>query len=170
MSAKPLLITGLPGMGKTTLGHYLQQQCGYRHFDRETFGDWPRWQRRLWNKHLDWFIWLMQLWYGRIVITWGFSPNLDLQIIQQLTANGCVLVWLDGDRDLAYKKYLQRGEDNRAAFFLQVFQLDRLKNTGLAAKHYNSFTETGEFKPLAQQAQEVIALADSEEVRGKIVS
>lgn len=160
MSSKFILITGVPGMGKTTLGHYLQQHHGFHHFDREAFATWPRWQRRLWNKHLFWFVTLMHWWYGKIVITWGFSPRFDLQVIQQLTALNASLIWLDGDRGLAYKNYLQRGGDNRAAFFVQVFQLDRLKNTGLAAKHYNSFTEAGEFKSLTQQAREVIELAD----------
>ena len=167
MSSKLILITGLPGMGKTTLGHYLQQHHGYHHFDREAFGSWPRWQRRLWNKHLQWFLWLMRWRYGKIVITWGFSPRFDLQVIQQLTALGCTLVWHDGDRDLAYKNYLRRGGDNRAAFFVQVFQLDRLKNSGLAAQHFNPFTEQGEFKSLDQQAQEIIELSAQPEVAHK---
>lgn len=158
MSAKFILLTGVPGMGKTTLDHYLAEHRGYYHFDREVFETWPRWQRRLWNKHLPWFVTLMRWWYRKVVITWGFSPSLDLQVVQQLTALGVTMVWLDGDRDLAYKNYLQRGGENRAAFFVQVFQLDRLKNTGLAALHYNPLTDTGRFKPVEQRADEVLAM------------
>jgi hypothetical protein len=70
-----LLITGIPGTGKTTIGNYLQTHKGYDHLDVEAPTG-PRLEEFL-SKHGD-----------KKVITGGFVPGASNSVIINLQRSG----------------------------------------------------------------------------------
>jgi hypothetical protein len=100
-----LLITGVPGMGKTTIGNYFQSHLGYEHLDAEEI---PR-------NSLEEFVSNLYIFAYKPgenkVITWGFQPgSAHDQIVQDLQCLGYRMVWFDGNREAAHRAYLARGD------------------------------------------------------------
>ena len=85
-----ILITGIPGTGKTTLGDHLAQQHSYVHMDMENDGTRERFRR-------DRSAFLTNL-PEKVVITWGFHPQHDVGDILFLKESGFQLVWFAGNR------------------------------------------------------------------------
>ncbi len=97
---KQIIICGIPGMGKTTIGRNLEKLKGYYHLDVEehintnhTFPD----LNNLPNK---------------TVLTFGFDPTNppSLRFISELIGNGCKMIWLDGNRQAARNAFIKRGD------------------------------------------------------------
>jgi gluconate kinase len=101
-----ILLTGIPGSGKTTSGRHLQSEHGFRHIEVETD---EKFHRDLHSKMMPDFE------DKDIVISFGFNPKNCIGDIEYLKTLGFSLVWLDGDRDIALKHYKERNEKNDPA-------------------------------------------------------
>jgi hypothetical protein len=89
-----ILITGIPGTGKTTIGDYLRDNHGFIHFDVEKE-----------KKLLDF--------EDNTVVSWGFQPNAQcIDLVKDLKLKDFKLIWFDGDRDFFRDVFIERESKN----------------------------------------------------------
>ena len=152
MTQRLLLVMGIPGTGKTSIGEYLEAVYGFLHVNREVhqpreFSDDPA--GFLANSKKD------------IVATWGFRPKEqeDIQGVQQLLTLGFRGVWLDGYRPWALKYFLQAKPEREWEFYLQMFNVE---TSGIIARlsvpKLNPFTPDGGFRSKQEIAVELLSL------------
>lgn len=96
-----LLISGIPGTGKSTFSRWLVSQHGYARCplaDRDEPGD-------------QFFDEIDTTLASRsdVVIDWGFPPS-RLEDVRHLVDRGVVNWWFDGDRAAALQSYLSLGK------------------------------------------------------------
>lgn len=100
-----LLVSGIPGTGKSTFSRWLVSQHGYLRCplaDQDEPGD-------HFFEQID-----ATLANGSdVVIDWGFPPPL-LEYVRRLVGGGVVNWWFDGDRDAALQSYLSLGKPRSA--------------------------------------------------------
>src|SRR4029077_6677540 len=87
-----VLISGIPGTGKSCFANWLHENHGFVHLDVDAQGQLPSTD------------WLLQ--QNRLVIDWGFpanEPRLStmIEIIQSWISVGVEHWWFDGDREAA---------------------------------------------------------------------
>src|SRR5690242_11082616 len=94
-----LLVTGIPGSGKTTIGDHLRDHHDYMHIDIEALiqslppgTSWATALVELEKRTSD---------RERVVLTWGFIPGQDEVIVRELQRVGYALIWFDGDCESA---------------------------------------------------------------------
>src|SRR6266542_508597 len=122
-----LLIGGVPGTGKTTLGGYLERSHGFHHVDVEELPNHPGvW--RSWRESPTEF--LARLAGERIVVTWGFMPVQDDPLIADLLRGGAVFVWFDGNRVAARRAFNARGDVPEYLLDVQLDRIDRADSVG----------------------------------------
>lgn len=136
-----ILIAGIPGTGKTTIGNYLEKHYGYHHLDVEdfirNFSHLPDFPLR-----------------GDFVGTWGFMPNeTQFVVIDYLRKNGYVLFWFDGDRKIAFNHFIERErKNNREIIAIEEFnrQIARIDEANVINRLkpiiLNPFEENGSFR------------------------
>lgn len=152
-----ILLTGIPGTGKTTLAENLKDQFGYTHIDLEI-----PWHDGTFPKDEEGFKHLIDEIRGeKIIITWGFPTWLP-HYIRYIEGKGYKHIWLDGDRDAAFKNFMKR-ENNDAekekAYFVQVNAVNHDKTIEiLKPSVYDPFLPDGSFKPIAERAEAIINL------------
>ncbi len=148
---KRLLITGVPGTGKTTVGDHLNLKHGVLHVDieldqyRSSFSDKTSFVQSLSDP---------------VVITWGFHPLYDEEAILFLKKSGFFLVWLDGDRQASHQAFTKR---NTVPEDLYNIQMENIESTQIISKvkpqsFINPFDTDGKFRPVEEIAQELMAL------------
>lgn len=107
-----ILITGIPGSGKTAIGNYLQDNYGFFHMDMESDEDegYLKIEELLANPIP--FIEKMISTSSKIVMTWGFVPgDRHIEIVNMLKNNyGFKLIWFDGDREAARRAFMSRSK------------------------------------------------------------
>lgn len=99
-----ILISGVPGTGKTTLAEYFAQNLNYEHVDMEA--DNFKARREL-EQDSNTFIDKLST-TKNVVISWGFSPYIDRPDVDKLMAAGYKFVWLDGDHTITLRNFLNR--------------------------------------------------------------
>lgn len=99
-----ILISGVPGTGKTTVAEHLAQHFGYAHVDMEA--DSFKARRELEKDANAFFDKLADL--DNVVISWGFSPYMDRPVVDKVVGAGYVVVWLDGDHTVTLRNFLAR--------------------------------------------------------------
>jgi hypothetical protein len=144
-----LLLTGVPGTGKTTLGNYLREQHGFRHLDFETntrmtfLGDGSEAQIRTRVNRLKK--------EGRdAVISWGFVPDQQLGFALILRTLGFSWIWLDGNREASRRAFVDRGTVSEGLYNAQMHGIKQVIDPQievLAPVVINPFDESGEFFP-----------------------
>lgn len=147
-----LLITGIPGTGKTYYGEKFATEFGFAHFDLE---DQETLSRFTTFAHL--ISELLSL-NKSVVVTWGFNPEdpLSIELIRQLRNAGFKLIWFDGNRPAALKAFRQRGSVSEQALAAQMQRIERAKVVErLKPTVIDPFDENGQFKPAAQLLQEI---------------
>jgi shikimate kinase len=150
---KRLLITGIPGTGKTTFGGYLHNAEGYTHVDVEAETN-----RARSYEILGPLVQRVCNTPGDVVVTWGFRAREDRQHIEFLRSMGFSMVWLDGDRNVALKYFKKRGTVPEFAFWAQVQDIDQSGVvTALQPYVFDPFTSNGNFKPSAQFYQKILS-------------
>jgi adenylate kinase family enzyme len=101
------LLTGIPATGKTTVGDYLRDHCGFKHINFEGAQLWHYVPSqvtvdasRIKELMMD----------GRdVVISWGFVRDTQLGAVCKLRELGFRWVWFEGDRQSALRRYLALG-------------------------------------------------------------
>ncbi len=160
---KLLLLTGIPGTGKTDAGRHLARAHGFVHLDAEAFiisrnvqnraeweAAWAEFRSQAEGHHLA----------GKdVVITWGFIPGQDDPVVRALQAMGFTMVWFDGDRAAARREFLRRGNVSAELLDLQLARIAALDIDSFAPIQLNPFDERGEFLPRAIIAERLRALA-----------
>jgi MoxR-like ATPase len=116
MSRRLLLITGIPGTGKTTMGKHLEAHHGFLHVDREVHRP-PEF-----SADSKGFVAATR---RDVVATWGFRPMApeDLAGVDELRQLGFVGVWLDGYRPWALTHFLAAKPEKEAEFYLQMLNV-----------------------------------------------
>jgi gluconate kinase len=127
-----ILITGIPGTGKTTIGNYLAEQMGYLHFDVERHGFYS----------INDFLCDPN---NYKVISWGFYPGQDDSNIQQLINLGFQMIWFDGNRESALNEFNKRGTVPEHLFHAQIDRIDGLDLDRFQHHVFNPFSTDGSF-------------------------
>ena len=146
-----ILITGIPGTGKTTIGHRLANAFAFRHFDME--GQKPDSD---FDKMLNDFDQLD----GDKVITWGFMPGEHDNIVQQFISNGYKMVWFDGNRNAARASFIKRGTVSVKALNDQMDRIDGMDLNNFKPIIFNTFKPDGLYKKVDDICRELIKLCE----------
>lgn len=148
MPYKLLLITGVPGMGKTTIGEHLQNKYAFLHFDVELIQTWSLPIQKSWFHSPETFITELKKLNRDIVITWGFVPNdIPTQIrIHSFKNSGFKLIWLDGNREAAKKAFIKRGTVTEELLGIQMRRIEATNISGIFQPIvFNTFDTQGNF-------------------------
>jgi hypothetical protein len=152
-----LLITGVPGTGKTTVAAWLAGN-GYRHTDMD--GESPRAREEL---SYDTARFTARLGPGCSVITWGFSPLSEWAAVEKLRAAGYFAVWLDGDRVASFRAFMRRESGSPLRERDYYRQMETVVSTQIAerlgAPVICPFTGDGRFRPVADIAADILRAA-----------
>jgi hypothetical protein len=139
-----LLISGVPGAGKTTVASYLADRIRGRHLDLEA----SRYRKPLISGSPS-------------VISWGFAPHTDLALVAELRADGYQMIWLDGDRAASYRAYMAREKHDPDAEYLYYSQMAMITGAAIVSRlrplTINPFTG-GQFRPVAEIAEQILFL------------
>src|SRR3989344_1170302 len=109
MDKKHILITGVPGTGKTSIGDYLQEHHGFTHYNLEDDATLV-----LFSQDKDGFVNSASK-KDKVVITWGFMPYQQAEHVIRIKKQGFSLIWLDGNRIAAFREFMKRGTVSEAA-------------------------------------------------------
>lgn len=140
-----ILISGLPGVGKSSFSRTLARKCGYSHYDMERAQTWPRPDlHSLWDASRSNFVSaLASAHAGNAVLDWGFPP-VCLPWITELKGAGVVVCWFYADEPLARKSYLARDPGGIDAFERQLRLIkDSGLPQGLGAIEFEAVTTAG---------------------------
>ena len=96
-----ILLSGIPGSGKTTLGKYLKEKHGFCFFETDSNFDEFNKEMRLGNVVARWLDK-----HNRVCLEWGFMPCY-LTIVLNFKNQGAKLFWLTCDKAIARSKYLR---------------------------------------------------------------
>lgn len=148
-----LLITGIPGTGKTTFSNYLQSKYGYRHIDLES----EILLRVLFTSPKA-YIKELKKQSSKVVCSWGFIPENDqINIVLLFKGLGFRLLWFDGDRIAARNAFVGRGT---VPVDLLDLQMKRINNSNVIEKIkpdiINPFSKDKKFKTLKVIAKEIL--------------
>jgi adenylate kinase family enzyme len=150
-----LLITGIPGTGKTCYADKFAKEFGFLHHDFEDQQTLNRFVanpaefiRELFNEKKN------------VVVTWGFNPDDEpsLSIVQLLRSVGFNWIWFDGNRPVALREFQKRATVQEIDLYVQMYRIEksrvveRLKPTVI-----NSFDYDGQFKPAEELLAEIRA-------------
>jgi hypothetical protein len=151
-----LLLTGIPGTGKTTLGNYLVEHHGFRHLDFETSTLPQFWQfgERGFRKQVA----ALKQQAQDTVVTWGFVPNSQLGMVKFMRSLGFEWIWLDGNRAAARRVFLARGTVSEELLDIQMEKIAaHVDLNALRPRIVNPFDEHGNFRPVERVVADVLA-------------
>jgi len=148
-----LLITGIPGTGKTTVGNYLREHFGFIHYDFEDEN-----VLKLFGQDKNRFI-SRALTRKRVVITWGFMPYGHTEHVFEIKRRGFILIWFDGDRDAALREFSKRGTVSGEQFQIQLSNINSSGVLSMINPHIiNTFDSRGRFRTLEEIAHDVMSI------------
>jgi hypothetical protein len=140
---KLILITGIPGTGKTTYGNTFASQNGFAHYDLEV----PDVFAQLLSDP-ERFIETLLQGERNVVVTWGFLPDENqVRLVKQFEVKGFQLVWFDGNRPAALRKFIRRGTVPEIFLYAQMYRIEESKVVQrIAPIVIDPFNENDEFK------------------------
>jgi len=150
-----LLITGIPGTGKTTYGDKFAKEFGFLHHDLED----QQTLTRLAANPSQFIGELLNQWKN-VVVTWGFGPDDEpsVSLVLKFRSAGFKWIWFDGDRPAALREFQKRATVQEVDLYVQMHRIEksriveRLKPTVI-----NSFDDRGQFKPTKELLAEIRA-------------
>ena len=102
----------------------------------------------------------------RVVVSWGFVPEPQLELVLRLVGRGFTWVWFDGDRKAARRAFVRRGTVAPHHFEPQVEKLDRANVVSLGPAVVDTFDRSRRFRPAAEIADELLALTGAVRATG----
>ncbi|CAN5748932.1 hypothetical protein BH11PAT2_BH11PAT2_01450 [soil metagenome] len=138
-----ILITGIPGTGKTTIGDYLESEKGFLHLNME-------------RTSLEEMTRFHESSAPNKVITWGFVPivqNADIKNLQEL---GYKMFWFDGNREAARREFIERGDVPEDLLDAQLSRIESLDLSIFNPTLINTFDANGLFYTKEQIANMLI--------------
>jgi hypothetical protein len=152
-----LLITGIPGTGKTCYANKFAREFGFLHHDLED----PQ-TRTLdrFNANPAQFIGELLKGEKNVVVTWGFGPDCERSVflVRELRSAKFKWIWFDGNRPAALREFQRRATVREVDFYLQMYRIEKsgiveqLKPTVI-----NPFDDRGQFKPTRELLAEIRA-------------
>lgn len=162
LQTKKLLITGIPGTGKTKIGNYLSENFDFIHVDMED-KDKININKIYINPEI--FVNDLVKINKNVVVTWGFVPcEEQIAHVNLFKNKGFKLIWLDGDREAALREFTKRDSQSGEQYLrdqLNAFniQLDGIEKSNAVArikpKIYNTFNAEHNFKDLTLISKEI---------------
>ena len=164
-----ILITGIPGSGKTTIGEYLKNNFNYFHMDMESDENlgYLKIEKMLDNpvEFIEEFINK----FSNIVITWGFIPgDRHIEIINMLKKDyNFMLIWFDGDRKSAKNAFIRRSKKKGEKYFKIAMeelnlQIPSINNSNVIERInpiiINTFDDNQNFKNSEEVIKEILAI------------
>ncbi|HIH25408.1 hypothetical protein J4476_01635 [Candidatus Woesearchaeota archaeon] len=155
MKRKLILIAGIPGVGKTSIGNFLESKYEYKHFDMEKYS---RTSKII--KNADNFIAKNFKNNKHIIITWGFSPDKKtINVVNYLNKYGFRTFWFDGNKNSARRITMQRKTFDNRILKKQMSALDKWNvPKDINAKIINVFDKKGNFRKIMNIAKEIKAI------------
>lgn len=151
--ANHILLTGIPGTGKTTIGDHLQQKFGFVHYDFENMNT-----LGLFSQDIPGFI-SNALVQPKVVISWGFMPYGHTEHVLHMKNKGFTLIWFDGNRDAAFREFMRRGDVSEQAYRIQLANIDSSHVIEqIQPIIFDTFDNKGQFKNLHTIALDIIQL------------
>jgi adenylate kinase family enzyme len=148
-----ILLTGIPGTGKTTIGNYLQQNYGFIHDDFEIMDTLSQFDR-----DKSGFV-TRALAQEKVIITWGFVPDWHTEHVIEMKRRGFTLIWFDGDRVAAFREFMKRGDVPDSAFYIQLNNICSSKVIEIVQpKIINPFGADRQFRQKEDITKEIMAL------------
>jgi DNA polymerase III delta prime subunit len=118
-----VLLSGIPGTGKTSFGLWLSKEHRFRHEDLEKHPNHLAWlERKQPRSFID------EIRSGRpdLILDWGFPPNDGcFAKVRRLVAAGMNPWWFDGDRTAALASFRARGTVSVETWDVQMAQVER---------------------------------------------
>jgi hypothetical protein len=147
-----LLITGIPGTGKTWFGDKFAEEFGFVHYDIE---DQQTLQRFAANPVQ--FIADAVRQDRSVVVAWGFVPDqTQTTLVLQFRNAGFKVIWFDGDRPSALRAFQKRGTVSEELFYLQMFRIENSKiGEKLRPTIINSFDNDERFRTTAELLEKI---------------
>jgi|GEM_PF-1689019 len=151
-----LLVSGVPGTGKTTLANYLEVGYGFFHVDMEAD---EFTHRKEFSRDPTAFLGMLTA-HKDVVLSWGFRPFKDRPAVEKLIEAGFSVIWLDGDRVASFRNFMARENNNpmnEATYYEQLYAIliTRIAET-LALRPINPYTSTGDFRQTEEIASEIL--------------
>ncbi|HEY1679368.1 MAG TPA: DNA/RNA helicase domain-containing protein, partial [Candidatus Sulfotelmatobacter sp.] len=150
-----LLITGIPGTGKTCNGNKFAREFDFLHHDLE---DQQTQTLSRFNANPGQFIEELLNQKKDVVVTWGFGPycKRSESLVRELRSAGFKWIWFDGNRPAALREFQKRATVQEIDFYRQMYRIEesriveRLKPTVI-----NSFDDRGQFKSTKELLAEI---------------
>jgi len=107
-----ILISGIPGCGKSTFGRWMESAHGYRHVDMEHGGLDRDGLHKVWDDYHSGsdtvsFPRALSTFKVPVILDWGF-PVEFLPVVDRMKSGGVNLWWFDGARSAARELFCQR--------------------------------------------------------------
>jgi len=159
-----ILLSGVPGGGKTTVGDLLAQRHGFRHVDMESC------RFELATRAVDDVESFLADLDGshNVAISWGFGPFAAVDAVRRIVRAGYVPFWFDGDRAQFFASFIRReqlsGKPPRAVQAMELtyyLQMASIVQTGIKDAidwiHINPFNGDGTYR--LDLDEEIVRLA-----------
>jgi shikimate kinase len=151
-----ILLSGVPGTGKSTVATYMEEKLGFFHIDMEQDDFAPRHE---FAQNHEAFLRKIAT-HENVIISWGFSPFQDRAAIEYLQQAGYILLWLDGDRVASFREFMKRENSDPIKESLYYGQMQMIVVTSivemLKPHIVNPFSENGAFRPVEHIAGDII--------------
>jgi len=153
MKIQRLLISGIPGTGKTFIGNYLGNNFNFFHFDMEYEENLKKFMQEP-EKTLSELLTKKQ----NVVITGGFQTSESaFNLVKTLINSGFVFVWFEGNHDNARREFIKRNTVPTQLFDEKIVELKKnySKIIGLKPIIINTFDSKNLFKKPEQLVKEI---------------
>jgi len=149
-----ILITGIPGMGKTTIGEHFESNYSYKHFNFEDSSNVHFYTQGTASEFIQ------SLTNENVVATWGFRPFEDRQFVLDLKNIGFELIWFDGNRVAAFREFMRIKSQNEQAYYLQLYNIIASNIINIIQPiTINTFNSEGEFRNKDEIAQAILGIS-----------
>lgn len=116
-----ILISGIPGTGKSFLGDYLAEHHEFTHVDLEVQAG-LQYLTLLQQKDFDGFVEQVSNLGDRIALTFGYPPEW-LPVIEQLAVRGVVTAWLDSPLIFSRKHWKPEPGQDPGTYTIQIAKI-----------------------------------------------